>query len=67
MQQPEEGLSDENGEATFKFKDVGIHYIRAEKQGYLPIVKKINMTKAFLEAGAVNINLPLIRDDLEDD
>ena len=51
MQQPEEGLSNEDGKVTFNFRDVGIHYIRAEKQGYLPLVKKINLTKEFLEAG----------------
>ena len=67
MQQPEEGLSNEDGQAVFKFRDVGVHYIRAEKQGYLPLVKKINLTKEFLERGYQNISIPLIRDDLEED
>jgi hypothetical protein len=63
---PEEGLSDENGEVFFKFRDVGVHYIRAEKQGYFPIVKKINLTQAFIESGDV-ISLPMIPNDLDDD
>lgn len=67
LQQPEEGLSDANGEAVFKFKDGGIHHIRAEKQGYFPVFKTINLTKAFLESGHLEINIPMIRDDIEDD
>ena len=51
----------------FRFRDVGIHYIRAEKAGYFPVEKKINLTKAFLESGSMHINLPMIRDDVEDD
>lgn len=51
----------------FKFKDGGIHHIRAEKQGYFPVFKTINLTKAFLESGHLEINIPMIRDDIEDD
>lgn len=67
LQQPEEGLTDNDGKTVLKFKDIGIHYIRAEKQGYLPLVKKINLTKDFIEKGYNHISIPLIKDDLEDD
>jgi hypothetical protein len=66
MQQPEEGLTDEIGEAVFGFKDIGVHYIRAEKTGYLPVIKKINMTQHFVDSGIQAISIPLVRDDLED-
>ena len=47
-QQAEEGLSDDNGTYQFKVKQIGTHFIRANKVGFTPLIKKINFTKGFL-------------------
>lgn len=46
-QQPEEGLTGDQGAYTYQIRQTGIHFIRAHKVGYAPITKKINLTKEF--------------------
>ena len=63
---PEEGLSNEHGQYQFNLRNVGIHYISARKEGYLPVQKKINFTKGFFErdkqdTNFFNVNIPLIK------
>ena len=64
LQTPEEGLSNDNGQFVYDIKHIGIHYIHAKKVGYVPLLKKINFTKGFLESqegNAYKIVVPLMK------
>lgn len=50
LQQQEEGLSNSQGQFVYKVKDLGVHTVTAMKVGYVPVVKKINFTKQFLQS-----------------
>ena len=64
MQQPEEGLSDDKGAYQYKVKQIGIHYLKASKVGFVPLVKKVNFTKGFLasqEGETYAITVPMLK------
>ena len=70
MQQAEEGLTDASGFFNFQVKQIGIHYIKATKAGFVPLVKKINFTKGFLASSEDNIfkiTIPLLKIERDDE
>lgn len=63
-QQPEEGLSDENGLFSFGVRQVGIQHVIARKSGFITIEKKINFTNGYLQRNEQSvITIPMMREE----
>lgn len=49
FQQPDESVTDENGDAQYIVRNFGTHYIRVSKAGYVPYEQQICFSKGYVE------------------